>query len=427
MRVFVIAGEPSGDALGAALLAGLKTEESGTLELAGVGGPLMRAEGLASLFPMDQLSVMGVAEVLPRLPGLLRRIRETADAVVAWKPDVLITIDSPDFCLRVARKARALDRDLKVVHYVAPSVWAWRPGRAKKMAAVVDHVLALLPFEPPYMEAAGMSCDFVGHPVTQLEVPSAADVAAFREVNAIGAARCLTVLPGSRAGEVGRVGPVLRDVAAALVAENEGLRVIVPTVGPRLDAVRELFAEVPGALVLGPDIGEAGKLAAFAASGLALAASGTVTLEVAAAGAPMIVAYDLNGLSRMIARRFVKLPSATLVNLLDRYEALELAGGFRGFMPGNPPAWDEMQDARLRDQPIPEFVLERCTVERILPEARRYLSEPGVGFAQIEASGRAMELLGRGGDAPGTRAARSVITFMGRREAAGQTRLGPAP
>jgi len=176
-RLFLIAGEASGDLLGGALLAGLH-ELTGELELEGVGGAAMAAEGLASRFPMEELSVMGIAEVLPRLPNLLCRISETADAVVAARPDALVTIDSPDFTLRVARKAKARLPGLRVIHYVAPSVWAWRPGRARKMAQVVDHVLALLPFEPPYMIEAGMTCDFVGHPAATLPQASPEEVAA---------------------------------------------------------------------------------------------------------------------------------------------------------------------------------------------------------------------------------------------------------
>ncbi|MEO0914738.1 MAG: lipid-A-disaccharide synthase, partial [Pseudomonadota bacterium] len=357
------------------------------------------------------LSVMGVAEVLPRLPDLLRRIRQTGDRVAEARPDVLITIDSPDFCLRVAKRAKAAWPGLKVVHYVAPSVWAWRPGRAAKMAKAVDHVLALLPFEPPYMEAAGMSCDFVGHPVTTEVLPGDADVAAFRTCEGLGDARCLTVLPGSRKGEVGRVGPVLRDAAAALVAERPGLRVLVPTVGPRLEAVREMFGGVPGASVIPPG---GGKMAAFAASDLALAASGTVTLEVAAVGTPMIVAYDLNAITSAVAKRFVRLPSATLVNLLEVYGEMSAAGGFRGFMPEGVPEWAELQRRRVSNQPIPEFLLEQCRADLIAAEAARYLDHPGVADAQIAASARAMDMLGRGGEAPGLRAARSVLSFLGR-------------
>ena len=180
---FLIAGEPSGDCLGAALMAGLKSLAPG-VTFSGIGGPAMQAEGLTSLFPMEELSIMGIAEVLPKYLHLKRRIRQAAEAALAAKPAALITIDSPDFCLRVAALVKAADPALRTMHYVAPSVWAWRPGRAARMARHIDHVLALLPFEPPYMTAAGMSCDFVGHPVT------AEPVATPEQAAEIGRASC---------------------------------------------------------------------------------------------------------------------------------------------------------------------------------------------------------------------------------------------
>ncbi|MCC5972319.1 MAG: lipid-A-disaccharide synthase, partial [Pararhodobacter sp.] len=206
MRVFLIAGEPSGDNLGGALMAGLTTLAPG-VRFSGIGGPAMAAQGLTSRFPMSELSVMGLAEIAPKYFHLKRRIRETAAAIASDPPDLVITIDSPDFCLRVLALARAAKPGLRVVHYVAPTVWAWRPGRATKMARVVDHVLALLPFEPPYMKAAGMSCDFVGHPVVAEPVATDAEARAFRASHDLPAdAPLLLVLPGSRRGEVERLG-----------------------------------------------------------------------------------------------------------------------------------------------------------------------------------------------------------------------------
>ena len=169
LRLYLIAGEPSGDRLGAALMAGLR-QLAPEVSFNGVAGPLMQSQGMESLFPMEELSIMGIVEVLPKYLHLKRRIREAAAACLACQPAALITIDSPDFCLRVAAQVKAAKPMQRTIHYVAPSVWAWRPGRAAKMAKVIDHVLALLPFEPPYMTAAGMSCDFVGHPVASVAV-----------------------------------------------------------------------------------------------------------------------------------------------------------------------------------------------------------------------------------------------------------------
>ena len=211
MKVFLIAGEPSGDRLGAALMAGLRQLAPG-VAFRGVAGPLMQGQGMQSLFPMEELSVMGLAEILPRYFDLKRRIRQTAEAVLAEDPDVLITIDSPDFCLRVARLVKAAS-DIRVVHYVAPTVWAWRPGRAAKMARHVDQVLALFPFEPPYMEAAGMDCDFVGHPVAADPPVTPAEIAGFPR----------RPWPGSRPAASGRccparAGPEIERLGATFAA-----------------------------------------------------------------------------------------------------------------------------------------------------------------------------------------------------------------
>lgn len=390
-RLFMIAGEPSGDLLGAALLRGLRELGAAPSRLKGIGGPAMAAEGLVSRIPMAELSVMGVAEVLPRLPGLLAHIRETAEAVIAFRPDALITIDSPDFCLRVARKAKAALPDLKVIHYVAPSVWAWRPGRARTMARSVDHVLALLPFEPPYMEAAGMTCDFVGHPIAGQPVATPEEKAAFREGLGIGAEQpLLLLLPGSRGGEVSRLAPVFAEVGRRLREARPELALVVPTMPSVAGLARAAmppdaagWPKVIGDTPLPRAEGEAMKRAAFAAADVALAASGTVSLELAAAGTPMVIAYAMNALSTWIARRYVKLDSPTLVNIVTE------------------------------SRTIPEFLFEDCTAERIAPAVAALLDDPEAGAAQRAAEDEAMRLLGRGGKAPGLRAARSVLNVLG--------------
>jgi len=392
VRLFLVAGELSGDALGAALIAGLRTLLGDALVVEGVGGPAMAAEGLVSRFPMEELSVMGVAEVLPRLPDLLRRIRETGDAVAAAAPDALVTIDSPDFTLRVARRARKRRPGLKVIHYVAPSVWAWRPGRAAKMAKVVDHVLALLPFEPPYMEAAGMTCDFVGHPVAAERQASPAEVEALRAELAIAPGQpVLALLPGSRRGEVTRLAPVFATVARRMRATMPDLAVIVPAAAPVVglldDAMKSDDSGWPH--VLDPrgfaaPAWEARKRAAFAAADVALAASGTVSLELAAAGTPMVIAYDANAFSVWIAKRLIRIDTATLVNLVT--------------------------DTRA----VPEYLFEHCTPDEITPAVARLFEDPGAVADQEAAADAAMRLLGRGGEAPGLRAARSVLRATGR-------------
>ena len=390
-RLFLIAGEPSGDLLGGALLAGLRELCGPDLAINGVGGPEMAAQGMPSLFPMEELSVMGIAEILPRAPNLLRRIRQTADAVIVARPDALITIDSPDFCLRVARKARASLPDLRVIHYVAPSVWAWRPGRAAKMARDVDHVLALLPFEPPYMQAAGMTCDFVGHPVAARPVATPDEIAAIRADLGIGAdQRLMLALPGSRRGEVSRHAPVFAEVIRRLRAGAPDLAVVVPAAGAVADLTRSLlppdadgWPRVLDPTGADPALADARKRAIFGAADEALAASGTVSLELAAAGTPMVIAYAANPFSAFLAKRLVRIDTVTLVNLVT--------------------------DTRT----IPEFLLENCTPDLITPALRALLDDPATAASQRAAGSRTMDLLGRGADPPGLRAARSVLAHLG--------------
>ncbi|KEO59276.1 lipid-A-disaccharide synthase [Thioclava indica] len=380
MKLFVIAGEASGDKLGGALMAGLAQLAPG-IEWQGIGGPDMAEQGLQSRFDMAELSVMGVMEVLPKYRHLKRRIAQTAQAVIEMRPDALITIDSPDFCLRVARLAREKLPDLKVIHYVAPSVWAWRPGRATKMAQVVDHVLALLPFEPPFMQAAGMSCDFVGHPVVAEPRASKAEAAAFRETHMIGADQPLALcLPGSRAGEVKRLGKRFDEALMQLRDREPGLRVVLPTVHGVAPMVREMSARWP----IAPIVVEhsADKRAAFAAADIALAASGTVSLELAANRVPMVIAYDANFLTWHLIWHLMKIDTVTLVNLVS--------------------------DTRA----IPEFLGPDCKPRMISRKMLEVLEQDGARNEQMAAMEETMARLGEGGEAPGLRAARSVLEFL---------------
>ncbi|WP_294222382.1 lipid-A-disaccharide synthase [uncultured Shimia sp.] len=380
MKVFLVAGELSGDRLGGALMEGLR-QLVPDVEFAGVGGPLMAAQGLESLFPMDELSVMGIAEVLPKYRHLVKRMYQTADAALDWQPDVMVTIDSPDFCLRVAREVKAKS-DLRCVHYVAPSVWAWRPKRAKKIAKYVDQVLALLPFEPPYMKAVGLRCDFVGHPVVTEPVATEAEVVAFREKHWIGDAPLLLALPGSRRGEVDRMTPTFGEVVARLVHQKPELKVVVPAAAPVADLVKELVADWKVApLVLDPnemdaETAQAQKLAAFKAADVALAASGTVSLELAASDTPMVIGYNMNWISWQIISRMLLIDTGTLVNLVAESRA------------------------------VPEFMGPAFQADDIAPAILRVLADSS---EQREAMALTMQRLGRGQEFPGLRAARAVL------------------
>ena len=379
LRVFILAGEPSGDKLGGALMAGLKTLRPDVV-FEGVGGTQMQAEGLTTRFDMAELSVMGLAEILPKYRHLKRRISETADAVVAMRPDVLITIDSPDFSLRVANLVKARST-IRTVHYVAPTVWAWRAGRAAKMARHIDQVLALLPFEPPYMQAAGMRCDFVGHPVVAEPVATLTQTAAFRQVHGIEADPLLLVLPGSRGSEVARLGARFGEVVRQMKLNTPELRIVVPAAGPVADAVIALTRDWPDTIVLDPRTGDYAdamdeKRAAFGAADVALAASGTVSLELAAADTPMVIAYDMSPLSRFVISRMVKIDTVTLVNLVS--------------------------ETRV----VPEFIGKACMPREIASALADVLENPD---NQRDAMLLTMQRLGQGGEAPGLRAARAVL------------------
>ena len=373
MKLFLVAGEPSGDRLGAALMAGLRALAP-DVTFAGVGGPLMQAEGMDSLFPMEELSVMGIAEVLPKYRHLKRRIRETAQAVIDSGAAALITIDSPDFCLRVARIVKGARPDLRTIHYVAPSVWAWRPGRATKMARVIDHVLALLPFEPPYMTAAGMTCDFVGHPVVSEPLATPEECAQLA-----GPSPLILALPGSRRGEVTRLAPVIGDVLAQIKAVHPTARVALPTVRGVAQLVRDLSADWPiqPQIIQDPSL----KRAAFALADVAIAASGTVSLELAANACPMVIAYDMNPLTLWLMRRAALIDTVTLVNLVS--------------------------ESRV----VPEFIGPDCRADRIAPALEAVLADPS---AQTAAMDLTMDRLGKGGEPPGLRAARSVLAALRR-------------
>ena len=387
VTLFLIAGEPSGDRLGAALMAGVKQLQPDVI-FHGIGGPLMQAEGLDSLFPMEELSVMGLVEVLPKLRHLFALKRQAAEAVLALNPDALVTIDSPDFCLRVARQVKEAAPHVRTMHYVAPSVWAWRPGRAAKMARWIDHVLALLPFEPPYMEAAGMSCDFVGHPVVAEPVASDAEAAAFRARHDIAPdAPLLLLLPGSRRGEIARHAGPFGEALAQLSDRVPGLQAVLPTVAHVAPALREAMAGWPVQPILldpteAPDSHAADKRAAFRAADVALAASGTVSLELAASGTPMVVAYDMARLTLLMMKRMALIDTPTLVNLVS--------------------------DSRH----VPDFLGAECRADQIVPALERLLCDPAARAAQLQAMDRTMQRLGAGGEAPGLRAARSVLAHL---------------
>ena len=373
LKVFIIAGEQSGDKLGAAAMAGLK--QLTDVAFRGVGGPLMAEQGLESQFPMDELSLMGILEILPKYFHLKRRIKETAEAAIAWQPDVVLTIDSPDFCLRVADIVKA-QSNLRVCHYVAPTVWAWRPERAAKMAAKVDQVLALFPFEPPYFDAVGLRCDFVGHPVSTEQVASDAEVTEFRSAFQIGEAPLVLVLPGSRKGEVARLSDDFGQALGVFAKSHPDARFVLPMAGPVETLVRAKTASWPVKPILISASDKEAKRAAFKAADIALAASGTVSLELAANQTPMVIAYKMQWLTQKIVERKLLIDTVTLVNLVS--------------------------DSRV----VPEFLAQNCQPDQIALALSAELQNPNAQSAALDLT---MQRLGQGGEAPGLRAARAIL------------------
>lgn len=383
--VYLVAGEASGDVLGARLVAALRAMRP-DLRFAGVGGERMAEQGLESLFPMRELALMGLLEVLPNLRRLARRLDETAADIAARRPAVLVTIDAPSFALRVA--ARVRPTGVPVVHYVAPQVWAWKPWRLKKIARQVDRILALLPFEAPFFEKAGIPVSFVGHPVLESGADRG-DAARFRARHGLSPEeRVVLVMPGSRRTEVTRLLPIFGEALRRTEARLPGLRPVVPLAGPVEEAVRAGTASWSPAPILVRDVAE--KYDAFAAaresSGVGLIKSGTSSLEVSLAGVPMAVGYRVNPVTAEIVRRIIKVRFASIVNLLA--------------------------DAEV----IPEYIQENCTPEKLSAELVRLLTEPTARARQEEGFARLLQQLRPApGEQPSEAAARVVLAEIGAR------------
>ncbi len=400
LKVFIIAGEPSGDKLGRALMDGLIQLTGGNVTFAGVGGEMMQGAGLASLFDMSELSIMGLLEVIPAIPRIKRRIADTTQAVLNTQPDVFITIDSPDFCLRVGKKLKQAGFNCPNIHYVAPSVWAWRPKRAAKMAETVHHVLALLPFEPPYMQAAGMSCDFVGHPITTEVQPTAEDIkSVLAELGLTPDDEIIPILPGSRRGEIKRQLPIYLDAAALILKARPKAKFILPAARPILADVKDRLAncDLP-ILLLDPSKYDAAtaehrKRAVYAAGTVALATSGTISLDLARQRCPMVIAYTANPVSVMIARRMWINDRINLVNIVtDSYV-------------------------------VPELLAQDCTAKTAANAILGILDDPKTRAAQIVACEDTMQQLGEAAEEPGRRAARSILDFIGKKDHTQNNRL----
>ena len=381
-HVFLVAGEESGDRLGAALIAAIRERTQGNVRFSGVGGVHMATESVSSIFPLGDLAIIGFAAIVTSLPKILQRIREAADAVIAAAPDVLVIIDSPEFTHRVARRVRARAPDIPIVDYVCPSVWAWRPGRARAMRGYIDHVLALLPFEPKVMgELGGPPCSYVGHPLVERVGELRPNGLELRLRMA--GPPLLLVMPGSRGGEIRRMAPVFGEAVARIAERFEDIEVVVPAVDRLARAVRSATASwrVPTRVV--SDAGE--KHEAFRSARAALTKSGTSTLELAVAGVPMVAAYKVSLFEELAARLLINVPSAILANLV------------------------------LGENVVPELLQRDCTAERLVALLLPLLADTPERRRQIEAFARLDAIMEIGSAKPSDRAAKLVLDCVSAR------------
>ena len=378
-KVFLIATEESGDRLGANLMKVLRQRLGDAVRFEGVGGRSMAREGLTSLFPIEELSIIGFAAVVKQLRKILRLIGETADAVTRASPDILVIIDSPDFTHRVARRVRARDPSIPIVDYVSPSVWAWRPGRALAMRKYVDHVLALLPFEPEaYKRLHGPPCSYVGHPLT--EQLSSLRPGPEEQKRRQQQPPVLLVLPGSRRSEIRHHMAIFGRALRHLRADGVAFELVLPTM-PHL---QELVAAHVKGWTVAPRvvIGEQEKRAAFRIAHAALAKSGTVTLELAIAGVPMVTAYRAGAVEAWILQRAINVPSVILANLV------------------------------IGENVIPEFLQNDCRPEKLARALREVMTDTPARQRQVEAFARIDGIMTTGSKSASVRAADILLATM---------------
>ena len=384
MKIFIIAGEDSGDKLGSALIDGLSDTLDTPPNFVGIGGAEMNSRGLTSIFPMSELSVMGFLEIASQYKNLKKRLNQTVSAILDEKPDILLTIDAPEFCFRVAKKVKSFNQNLPIAHYVAPSVWAWRPKRALEISNYIDHVLALFPFEPPYFNDVELSCDFVGHPIVSEDAATKKHIIEFKKQYFLGDDPVILCLPGSRKSEIKRLMPTFGETLQKFSNVLPNSRFILCSTPNVFELSKNYLKSMPkNTIFLSPEeIGIekyfAFKKASFKISSLALAASGTVSLELAANGTPMVIGYDMNYFSRQIIQMMMRIDTVNLVNLIT----------------GN--------------RNIPECIGANFNSENLFLEMVRVYSN---NQNQVRDFTTTMVLLGENDQPPNIRAANSIIRF----------------
>ena len=385
MKIFIIAGEDSGDKLGSAIIDGLIKTIDVPPKIVGIGGIGMLSRGLEPLFPMSELSVIGVVEIAFQYKNLKKRLNQTISSILDEKPDILLTIDAPEFCFRIAKKIKKLNKNIPIVHYVAPSVWAWRPNRAKKISNIVDHILALFPFEPRYFHDVGVRCDFVGHPIVSETLADEESVTELKKVYSLSDEPIILCLPGSRKSEIDRLMPTFGETLKKFSNALPSAKFILPSTPDVYEYSEKYLDCMPKDIIfltpkkIGLEKYLEFKKASFKISHLALAASGTVSLELAANNTPMVIGYDMNFLSRQIIGFMLKTDTVNLVNLVT----------------GN--------------RNIPECIGSNFKSEKLFLEMVRVYSN---NLNQIKDFKATMDLLGLNKEPPNVRAANSLLNFF---------------
>lgn len=384
MKIFIIAGEDSGDKLGSAIIDGLREVTDVPPKFVGIGGNGMISRGLESIFPMSELSVMGFVEIASKYKSLKKRLNQTISSILDEKPDILLTIDAPEFCFRVAKKVKLLNKNIAVAHYVAPTVWAWRSNRAKQISNFIDQILALFPFEPRYFHDVGVRCDFVGHPIVSETLADEESVTEFKKAYSLTDEPVILCLPGSRKSEIDRLMPVFGETLEKFSNALPNARFILPSTPDVYEYSKKFLDCMPKDIIFltpekfGMEKYLEFKKASFKLSQLALAASGTVSLELAANNTPMVIGYDMNFLSRKIIGLMLKIDTVNLVNLVT----------------GN--------------RNIPECIGSNFNSEKLFLEMVRVYSN---NLNQIKDFKTTMDLLGINKEPPNVRAANSLLNL----------------
>ena len=384
MKIYIIAGEDSGDKLGSAIIDGLNNILDTPPIYVGIGGNGMKSRGLESIFPMSDLSVMGFIEIFLQYKNLKERINQTIISILDEKPDIVLTIDAPEFCFRVAKKIKSLNSDIPIVHYVAPSVWAWRSKRAKKITKFIDHLMALFPFEPNYFHDVGLSCEFVGHPIISENHVEDKIITEFKKEYCLKDQPIILCLPGSRKSEINRLMPVFGETLKKFSRALPNAKFILVSTPDVYEHSKQYLEFMPQDIIflspekIGMDKYLEFKKASFKLSNLALAASGTVSLELAANNVPMVIGYDMSSFSKVIIGLMLRTDTVTLVNLIS----------------GN--------------RNIPECIGSNFNQENLFLEMVRVYSN---NRCQITDFSTTMDLLGNTETPPNVRAANSLIKY----------------